>query len=285
MRASTVPRFLGQFITPNIFALGSSTLTFTSTTIHTITNVHTETVEATTTVDGFPPPRPRPFIGPAKRPPSFPPLPPHPAFSLIRRDHPLHQTSISASQVSSTGSSASAVSGSRSGSSSKLKRLSTGAVFGIVIAVVVVVVISLTFALKLRRRRLRRRANQTHRPESTISPFKLLTAQSAVSATFPVEFDARGISTRTIVRQQLETELLATQEKMVDLEETERSRITGSSMPPQNNSPRGSLDLGTQLQAAREHIDMLITRINTLEANTDSAWALRISGEPPPEYV
>jgi hypothetical protein len=40
-----------------------------------------------------------------------------------------------------------------------------------------------------------------------------------------------------------------------------------------------------QLQAAREQIDVLVTRINALEENSDSAWERVIGDELPPEYV
>jgi hypothetical protein len=55
-------------------------------------------------------------------------------------------------------------------------------------------------------------------------------------------------------------------------------------MSTQNTSTRLP-EVETQLQAAREQIDVLVTRINALEENSDSAWERVIGDELPPEYV
>jgi prefoldin subunit 5 len=51
-----------------------------------------------------------------------------------------------------------------------------------------------------------------------------------------------------------------------------------------STSPRVSPEVEAQLQAAREQIEILMARINELEANAES-WGAGMAGEPPPEYV
>ncbi|KAJ6564048.1 hypothetical protein B0H19DRAFT_1067648 [Mycena capillaripes] len=127
-----------------------------------------------------------------------------------------------------------------------------------VVAGIVVTVAATSFAVTiilLCRRQLRRsieRSLMRMRGRSgTISPFALMSDPSAME------------------RQRLEIELFAIQEKMVHLEDRQR-RTSGATLV--------SPDLEAQL---RRQINMLMSRMNALEANSDSALGL----EPPPEYV
>jgi BMFP domain-containing protein YqiC len=62
------------------------------------------------------------------------------------------------------------------------------------------------------------------------------------------------------------------QEQFVDIDELER--MHGGSAE----------DIRTQLDGARERNNQLLTRIQELEAELQSAWALGLSDEPPPGY-
>jgi BMFP domain-containing protein YqiC len=102
-------------------------------------------------------------------------------------------------------------------------------------------------------------------------------------------------TTSTIVRQRLETELLAVHEKMPDLHDLERSSrgaTAGSGtrgvlgmISMHSSSRRGSPDMQAQLEDSREQINMLVTRMHALEANANSAYEEGLSNEPPPAYV
>ncbi|KAJ7844884.1 hypothetical protein B0H14DRAFT_2775713 [Mycena olivaceomarginata] len=155
----------------------------------------------------------------------------------------------------------------------------------------------------IRRRRRQRQAAKSSemridRATTTISPFTLITEASTPrsrSATLSEESDVRSISASTIARQRLETQLHAATEKVADLEGRERFDGGDSSggsgmrrmlrlMSARSASTRLP-EVEAQLQAAREQIDMLVTRINALEENSDAGWRRVIGDEPPPEYV
>jgi hypothetical protein len=133
------------------------------------------------------------------------------------------------------------------------------------------------------------------RAATTISPFTLITEASTPrsrSATLSEESDVRSISPSTIARQRLETQLHAATEKVADLEGRERfdggDGSADSSMRRLMSARSASTrlpEVEAQLQAAREQIDMLVTRINALEENSDAGWGRVIGDEPPPEYV
>ncbi|KAJ7182215.1 hypothetical protein C8R43DRAFT_1325 [Mycena crocata] len=105
-------------------------------------------------------------------------------------------------------------------------------------------------------------------------------------------------------RQQLESELLAAQEKMGDLEALDLSSTRasrGSSVPRRvlrlvsmrsTTSSQAFLpndgagpDLGAELQAAREQINLLVMRINMLEAQAGPTSTRDSLDEPPPDYL
>ncbi|KAF7341471.1 hypothetical protein MVEN_01884400 [Mycena venus] len=139
---------------------------------------------------------------------------------------------------------------------------------------------------------------ESNRAAATVSPFTLITqidSPSRGNATQDTDSDVRSISASTITRQQLETQLLAVTEKMVVLQDQERlslrsatnsSGIRRVSQPvvQQTASTGPPTDLKAQLQSAREQINMMVERINVLEANSNSAWSRVVGDEPPPEY-
>jgi hypothetical protein len=81
-------------------------------------------------------------------------------------------------------------------------------------------------------------------------------------------------------------------EKMADLQDPERSSTTAGSgtrgvsglMSMRRSSIRGVPDVEAQLETSREQINMLVTRMQALEATTNSAYGAGISNEPPPAY-
>ncbi|KAJ6564036.1 hypothetical protein B0H19DRAFT_1067636 [Mycena capillaripes] len=241
------------------------------------------------------------FSGPSTCPPSAissaaKNLPVAPNVSSTSAVRTSSRVTASALGLTSTGTGSSATSPPLVGSSTASTRLPTQAIGAIVFTVMVVMFLIFSGTIFfLRRRRLRRRATerdatQTRSQTGTISPFTLITqidGPSEGSTGTTADSDARSLSESTMARHQLEMELLAVQEKMVDLEDEERHSTIGGahrmSRPPSMPATSGNVD--AQLQIAREQIDMLILRINALEANTDPAWGLGISREPPPEYV
>ncbi|KAJ7851253.1 hypothetical protein B0H14DRAFT_3866372 [Mycena olivaceomarginata] len=78
--------------------------------------------------------------------------------------------------------------------------------------------------------------------------------------------------TSAIRRQYIQQELRVVQEQFVDIDELER--MHGGSAE----------DIRTQLDGARKRNNQLLTRIQELEAELQSAWALGLSDEPPPGY-
>jgi hypothetical protein len=137
---------------------------------------------------------------------------------------------------------------------------------------------------------------ELHRAAAAISPFNLIThidTPSRGNAALGVESGVR--SPNAITRQLLEMQLLAVAEKMYDLQDRERLLVGGSRngsglprmwrlMSVRSASTRPPPDVEAQLQTAREQTNMLVARINALEANSDSAWGRVIGDEPPPEY-
>jgi hypothetical protein len=91
----------------------------------------------------------------------------------------------------------------------------------------------------------------------------------------PAGVAVRNITTSHIRRQVIQEELRAVQEQIVDVGELER-RVTKTS---------DSWDLRSKLEAARERNEQLLARIQELEADLRSAWALGLSDDPPPGYM
>ncbi|KAF7341431.1 hypothetical protein MVEN_01880200 [Mycena venus] len=180
-------------------------------------------------------------------------------------------------------------------------KLSRAKVVGIVLGVATVpTVIALFFLFKRRRIRHRTAALleiESNRAAAIISPFTLIpqmNSPTSQDATQDTDSDVRSISASTIARQQLETQLLAATEKMIDLQDQERLSVgsaTNSSgirrmwrSVVQRTASTGPLtDVEEQLQSARDQINMLVERINASEANSNSAWSGAVD-EPPPEY-
>ncbi|KAJ7142981.1 hypothetical protein C8R44DRAFT_974429 [Mycena epipterygia] len=108
-------------------------------------------------------------------------------------------------------------------------------------------------------------------------------------------------SNGTLRQQYLENELRAAHQKLVDIEELERStvaavaatQITGprrvlrllSTRSTSTVGSNRSQDLVSQLEAAKERNEMMAARIQELEAQMHSEWALGLSDEPPPGYT
>ncbi|KAF8182426.1 hypothetical protein K438DRAFT_1975557 [Mycena galopus ATCC 62051] len=136
----------------------------------------------------------------------------------------------------------------------------------------------------------------------TVSPFDLVEAFRRSGYT--PDTSAVRISTASTARQQqLEDELRAVQEKMVDLEDLERRadpvansdhilsrgpqqllRLLSIGSTVNKTASGGTQDLVSQLEAARERNEALAARIRDLEAQMQSEWALGLSDDPPPVW-
>ncbi|KAJ7926098.1 hypothetical protein B0H13DRAFT_2654011 [Mycena leptocephala] len=149
---------------------------------------------------------------------------------------------------------------------------------GISVALAIVVlcfVVSLLVRVRSGRRAAKIGTIEINPRASTISPFTLITEAGDVNN--DSSSDTPRTRANTIARRQLEKQLRAVQEKMVDLEDIERRLRQASS--------RGSPAVHAELQAAKEQINRLVERINALEANANWAYSEGISEDPPPDYV
>ncbi|KAJ7187492.1 hypothetical protein GGX14DRAFT_702113 [Mycena pura] len=186
------------------------------------------------------------------------------------------------------------------------KGISARVVAGISVTLAVLFITIFILMTMWVRRRLGRRATKQRALSNTISPFSMVHFPANPIPNVANSLEVRSISAGSLTRQQLESELLNAQEKMVKLERIAvpsggatpgyaRSRLrlaftrgvssgggTWSRGVPAGG--RASPDLIAQLQEAREQIDMLVTRIHALEANADP-WGIGMSDQPPPEYV
>ncbi|KAJ7909821.1 hypothetical protein B0H13DRAFT_2490032 [Mycena leptocephala] len=166
-----------------------------------------------------------------------------------------------------------------------------------VASVVVGLTIALILCAKHRRRAAKHEATAVDRDANTVSPFTLITQMDGPNdeATPPRDADLWDVSPSTVARQRLETELREVHEKMADLQDLSRSSTRAAagsgvrgvlrlmSMP--STATRGLPDVEAQLEASREQINMLMTRMQALEANANSAYGVGFSNEPPPAYV
>ncbi|KAJ7909819.1 hypothetical protein B0H13DRAFT_1877320 [Mycena leptocephala] len=163
-----------------------------------------------------------------------------------------------------------------------------------VASVVVGLIIALIVCTKRRRRAAKHHATAIDREANTVSPFALITQMDGHNdETAPSgDSNVRRTSASTIPRQDLETELRMVHEKMADLQDLERSstRETADSgtrrvlrlMSIRSSSTRASPDVRAELEAAKEQINMLLTRMHVLEANANSAYGAEFSNESPP---
>ncbi|KAJ6537408.1 hypothetical protein DFH09DRAFT_1042496 [Mycena vulgaris] len=129
--------------------------------------------------------------------------------------------------------------------------------------------------------------------QAASSPLPAPTAKASTSG--PGNFDnsdahvKRSISTNR--RQYLQSELRATQEKMVNIEaletQTAAPRAPGGILRLLSLNMSGSRapDPDPDIARLRERNEMLMARIRELEEQAESPWALGLSDEPPPGYV
>ncbi|KAJ7726030.1 hypothetical protein B0H14DRAFT_3002622 [Mycena olivaceomarginata] len=243
-------------------------------------------------------------IRPGQPPPTAP-------GSSILSSPPSSQETTSSGRTFRSGTQTSGPSASARPGASQIttrKGISARVVAGISVALAILFVnILILLTLRVRRRRYRRRAMEQRAITNTISPFTMVNSPTNLIPNVANPLEVRSISAGSISRKQLESELLNAQETMVELERitvssvgvtrgSARSRILrliskrsvssggGTSSHSVPAGGRAPPDLAAQLQAAREQIDMLVTRIHALEANTDP-WGMGMSDLPPPEYV
>ncbi|KAF7359874.1 hypothetical protein MVEN_00713000 [Mycena venus] len=169
-----------------------------------------------------------------------------------------------------------------SGGTTKKHGIPPGTVAGIAVSVVILL-ICFTVAVfwRCRRRRLQHRGPKLPYKE-TIAPFHI--------------GGPRGIDDSSITRLHPQTELLTAREKMVHLQDGEKStdaEAGGASsihriwrqLSARSVSPRPPPDLEAQLHTAREQIHMIAARMNALEeAHADSGLGMVRDHEAPPMY-
>ncbi|KAJ7708284.1 hypothetical protein B0H17DRAFT_1191759 [Mycena rosella] len=177
-------------------------------------------------------------------------------------------------------------------------RLPVGAIIGIVVALCSMIAAAALF-LWLRRRRFRQQRGvhtdfSTPTPFSIPSPangiFRATTAKSPHIGNATSGSDTRSVSTAR--RQYLRNELRTTQEKIVDIQDSERRSATptASQTTPNlllrvfsNRTPnRLSGSVGDPELIAR--LREMTARVHELEAQMQSPWAMGLSDEPPPGY-
>ncbi|KAK7058187.1 hypothetical protein R3P38DRAFT_3169704 [Favolaschia claudopus] len=181
---------------------------------------------------------------------------------------------------------------------SRSKKLSPGAAAGIAISIILLVLLAVLLLIILLRRRRQRRGEERSR-------HGLSSAPDNVSPFYLAEADAEsGTGVEIDHRIQLQAQLADMKERISDLEveqsesrTTSQSEATFANLVPNRLFRIGGLpssgsariqreqvvehsDAEARLQAAREHISLLMDRITALEARHDFSL-----GEPPPEYV
>ncbi|KAK7047041.1 hypothetical protein R3P38DRAFT_96613 [Favolaschia claudopus] len=176
----------------------------------------------------------------------------------------------------------------------KSRALSSGTITGISVAAVIAILGVGTvfwYFRRVRRQRLMRRHRDLEiGPVAlTISPFTLLNQNHWQPDALRLE--TSSVVGSTLARSVLQTELQAATDKVAELEDQER-RSEGRAQSTRRRlwrltsaRWRSQSDLEAQLQAAREEISMLVTRINALEANSDFVWGGGGIEEPPPDYA
>ncbi|KAJ7631565.1 hypothetical protein DFH06DRAFT_1223507 [Mycena polygramma] len=171
------------------------------------------------------------------------------------------------------------------GSARPLQRISVGAVAGIVLAVVVALISLATFLL-CRRRRLRTRAVSRM---DTISPFRPIPEASGPD-------DGSALHRQHIATWREKRVEAAERSAGVTAGPTYREGLdpfqiiqTAAGESARNPGVRSDglmdIDPEAQLETSREHVSMLVNRINQLEGREESSGWLGHSGESPPEYV
>ncbi|KAJ7862849.1 hypothetical protein B0H13DRAFT_1899842 [Mycena leptocephala] len=167
-------------------------------------------------------------------------------------------------------------------------RTPPGTIAGIVVGVAILL-ISGTIVLCWRIRRARHAALLSEK--ETILPF---ITQYGGRSTLGTDSSARSVSKSSngITRQHLQTQLLTATEKMTDLEHraVQGGAAGGSSvyriwrrMSASGKSPPNP-DLEAELHTAREQINIIVARMNALEAHTDYLSGMADGREAPPGY-
>jgi hypothetical protein len=142
-------------------------------------------------------------------------------------------------------------------------------------------------------------------PEANISTRATIGADSQnAMASSPgiapsIHSDGRSITASSVRRQYLERELRAVQEKIIDINDLERHNYPISGAAPISRSgrilrlfsthgswmqPSSQQVPRSELDAARQRNEELLARIQDLERQMESAWALGLSDDPPPGY-
>ncbi|KAJ6521153.1 hypothetical protein DFH09DRAFT_1426074 [Mycena vulgaris] len=185
----------------------------------------------------------------------------------------------------------------------------TQAILGTVLSVGVVLALALLF-LWFRRRRSRRIIGhvmpspppsisdlpeihvitpylKAHAPPSSIAVANPLDVGTPAQPQVPTSEKTRNPETRSLAassirRQYLQRELRAAQEEIVDINGLERHLSTSRRWSSTTRNLQGAV---AQLETARQRNEALVARIQELEGQLQSAWALGLSDDPPPGYT
>ncbi|KAJ6587647.1 hypothetical protein DFH09DRAFT_231133 [Mycena vulgaris] len=115
------------------------------------------------------------------------------------------------------------------------------------------------------------------------SPFGDAAAVAQPHVPMSEHSDPRSVETSSVRRQYLQHGLRARQEEIVDIDGLERGLSTAQRWSSTTNRNLGRAV--AQLENARQGNEALVARIQELEAQLQSAWALRLSDDPPPGYT
>ncbi|KAJ7746765.1 hypothetical protein DFH07DRAFT_588534 [Mycena maculata] len=173
-------------------------------------------------------------------------------------------------------------------STSSKPQLPVGAIVGIVVGAVlfVAILVLLFFFLRRRKQRMRRRISYgsaiLETPGPMVQASLSLTsrsypfAQSDPSSTPASLPSARQRQQRITAEMQLVREQLAELRRTVDFSSS--GSLSSSDAPSMDSS-------SSDLERSRQKNEELQHRINELEEQLQSAWALGLSNDPPPGYV
>ncbi|KAJ6496354.1 hypothetical protein C8R45DRAFT_1094599 [Mycena sanguinolenta] len=179
-------------------------------------------------------------------------------------------------------------------------KFSPGAIAGIVLVIIAFLVCALLALLwRIRRRRLRRHQFSDDRRGRTISPFTLLVQDGSfdnrsgnvTGADAHSDAPRGSIGASTIARQQLETQLRAATEKMVELEELAEGDPNAGGGGGAGAEGRAEHDTVSPARPTnseaelRAQINMLVARVNAMDSVLGMGTGMGMGGEPPPEYA
>ncbi|KAJ6632366.1 hypothetical protein B0H10DRAFT_13539 [Mycena sp. CBHHK59/15] len=209
-------------------------------------------------------------------------------------------TSLSPSTSSPSASQPAAASSSSSASATPKKStpsvgLIVGVTFGVTAVLLVVVLLLFLYIRKLRRRKRMnfetRSIDPNYMAESDLAKgYSSTNASLAAQRIQPFFSDTSAttepVSTLSSKAAQVRQEYLTNQMRAVQRQMAELQVVVGTGpLTTSDDSVRGDAGDSTGLEQARRQNELLQARIQALESQLQSQWALGLSDEPPPGYM